>query len=385
MSNFLDYPGLEHYTEKMLGRISQLGLEVNGLSNPFEAGSINYLTGEDGTDTRCVRTGHIPISGDTIINMTLGKTIYGYYLIKYLNGSYVGYTFTQAAVSSAQVEVTADSTFNTIRLRIQGNEAWTEEQIANSSYSAYIQGSAYERVGQLDSAINGVAGHFKAGSINFLNGVDATDDRCLRTDNIPISEDTIINMVFGKKIYGYYLVKYLNGIYAGYTWTRAEVTSTQIKIIADSTFDTVRFRIQGNEAWTEEQIANSSYNIVGMDESVRDILNIVSNDTSHAKYYEIGNHDNDFVFDEAFIGRLISAIIQLRPNFELPSEGAYISTDVEYTGVRTSPITDTQLLRAFAPYLYINGEKRGTVVLFDENGTPFIYDQSGNKRIINIS
>lgn len=27
MSNFLDYPGLEHYTEKMLGRISQLGLK----------------------------------------------------------------------------------------------------------------------------------------------------------------------------------------------------------------------------------------------------------------------------------------------------------------------------------------------------------------------
>ena len=127
-------------------QLALLDLEANGLSSQFEAGSINYLTGEDGTDARCVRTGHIPVSGTVIINMTFGKTIYGYYVVKYLNGVYAGYTFTQASVSATQAQIQVDDTFNSIRIRIQGNEAWTESQIANSNYIAYILGGTYEKV-----------------------------------------------------------------------------------------------------------------------------------------------------------------------------------------------------------------------------------------------
>lgn len=126
-----------------------------------------------------------------------------------------------------------------------------------------------------------------------------------------------------------------------------------------------------------------SINVNGKMTAINDLSNVVNNNSIYAKKYDIARHDNEFNIDKLFTGNLISTLIQLQPNFEMPTQGAYISTDVDYTGVRTEN-TDEQWMRAFAPYFYVNGEKRGTIVLFDEDGTPYIYDKNGNKRTINI-
>lgn len=103
------------------------------------------------------------------------------------------------------------------------------------------------------------------------------------------------------------------------------------------------------------------------------------------KNYPIANHDNEFSFDNLFVGQLVPSLLQLQRNFEVPCEGAYISTDVENVTILSEPVTDEQILKANAPYLYIDGVKRGTIVLFDTDGTPFIYDKTATKRYLTLS
>jgi hypothetical protein len=85
------------------------------------------------------------------------------------------------------------------------------------------------------------------------------------------------------------------------------------------------------------------------------------------------------MFDLMQVGQMSIERLGLYPNFNIPSEGAYLSTDIDFTGVRSDPVTDDQLVKASVPYLYIDGVKRGTIVLYDTDGTPFIYDKNGNK------
>lgn len=104
-----------------------------------------------------------------------------------------------------------------------------------------------------------------------------------------------------------------------------------------------------------------------------------------SKKYRIGNHDNDFSFDNLFVGQLVASFLQLQRNFEIPCDGVCISTDVENVVILSEPVTDEQMLKANVPYLYIDGVKRGTIVLFDTDGTPFIYDNTGKKRYLTLS
>lgn len=103
-----------------------------------------------------------------------------------------------------------------------------------------------------------------------------------------------------------------------------------------------------------------------------------------SKRYEIGNHDNDFMFDYASIGQLITPLLEIMRNFNVPSTGACLSTDIDYTFIHETPTYD-ELMRSFAPYFYYNGQKCGTIVLFDNNGDPYIYDREGNKRYLTIN
>ena len=104
-----------------------------------------------------------------------------------------------------------------------------------------------------------------------------------------------------------------------------------------------------------------------------------------SKKHHIGNHDNDFSFDNLFVGQLVASFLQLQRNFEIPCDGVCISTDVENVVRLSEPVTDELMLKANVPYLYIDGVKRGTIVLFDTDGTPFIYDNTGKKRYLTLS
>ena len=116
--------------------------------------------------------------------------------------------------------------------------------------------------------------------------------------------------------------------------------------------------------------------LAGLKERVDTSIGMFS---TYSKNYKIGNFDNEFMFDLMQVGQMSIERLGLYPNFNIPSEGAYLSTDIDFTGVRSDPVTDDQLVKASVPYLYIDGVKRGTIVLYDTDGTPFIYDKNGNK------
>lgn len=126
----------------------------------------------------------------------------------------------------------------------------------------------------------------------------------------------------------------------------------------------------------------------GIEEVIAEVYQLVQKlidpITKAIKKYSIANHDNDFSFDNLFAGQFVASLIQLQRNFEIPCEGACISTDVENVTILSEPVTDEQMLKANVPYFYIDGIKRGTIVLFDTDGTPFIYDSTGTKRYLTL-
>lgn len=100
--------------------------------------------------------------------------------------------------------------------------------------------------------------------------------------------------------------------------------------------------------------------------------------------YKIGNYNNEFQFDKVQTGEITSYLLELLPNFNIPQVGACLSTDVDNAVFRNDPPALLDILKGWSPYLYINGVKRGCIVLYDENDAPFIFDKNGNKRLLNL-
>ena len=87
------------------------------------------------------------------------------------------------------------------------------------------------------------------------------------------------------------------------------------------------------------------------------------------------HYNSDVVFDTCFAGEMSTQLLELKRNYNLPHKGMYISTDIDF-------YEKTSDIKGLVPYLYFNGEKIGTVVLYDDNGNPFIYLKDGTKKVL---
>lgn len=103
------------------------------------------------------------------------------------------------------------------------------------------------------------------------------------------------------------------------------------------------------------------------------------------KAFMISNFNNTFTFENLLAYKITPKVIELVRNFNVPTTGAYISTDQENVNVLGDTPTTEELQRAYAPYLWIDGVKVGTVVLFDDSGAPFIVNKNGEKKLLTIS
>lgn len=86
-------------------------------------------------------------------------------------------------------------------------------------------------------------------------------------------------------------------------------------------------------------------------------------------------YNSDVVFDTCFAGEMSTQLLELKRNYNLPNKGMYISTDIDF-------YEKTSDIKGLIPYLYFNGEKIGTVVLYDTDGSPFIYLKDGTKKVL---
>lgn len=82
-------------------------------------------------------------------------------------------------------------------------------------------------------------------------------------------------------------------------------------------------------------------------------------------------------------GEVETNLLKFHRNFNMPKKGLFFSTDVEYYKGLDGNTTDEERIKGLIPYLYFNGKKIGTVVLYDETtGAPFVYLEDGTKKIL---
>ena len=86
-------------------------------------------------------------------------------------------------------------------------------------------------------------------------------------------------------------------------------------------------------------------------------------------------YNSDVVFDTCYAGEMSTNLFELKRNYNVPHKGMYLSTDIDF-------YEKTSDIKGLIPYLYFNGEKIGTVVLYDTDGSPFIYLKDGTKKVL---
>lgn len=505
--------------ESMKGKLTELGKQVIAQYISFEAGAVNYLNGKLVSSGKSIRTDAIPISEDVRIIGYFNRTLNKVYIVKYLNGIYAGYE--QISFSGMNIDqlLLKDTSFDSFRLRVDVPNSvpdWSDQDILDSSASIYVQNSIAGKVETLSSSVQEIENKItstpssmddllnvhgtmqllqrmslsyftetkeayvnlnnlsvgstfifqtviasaytyecvsvKEGDVILLttkgNTVGAkayaiidAEDKVLAIHQEPISNAVLVMPTGAKKFIANtstttndYALTYIMGKTADYdsaveqlhTFDRgkysfissgAYVKLSNGPIPSGSTI----IAVTGSDAVTNINLYDAdgkNRRILPIDSlpytttidyykastyisghplltivtgGIKDVLEGlqkgVSPDTGAiiSKKYRIGNHDNDFSFDNLFVGQLVASFLQLQRNFEIPCDGVCISTDVENVVKLSEPVTDEQMLKANVPYLYIDGVKRGTIVLFDTDGTPFIYDNTGKKRYLTLS
>lgn len=101
-----------------------------------------------------------------------------------------------------------------------------------------------------------------------------------------------------------------------------------------------------------------------------------------ARRYSIADYNNEISFDKLYVGDLKTNVIQLEYNRNIPTTGAFITRDISGKKLPTQH-SHEEAQAFYVPFLYLDQQKVGTMVLFDENtGNPFIFDKNGNKKYL---
>ena len=492
--------------------INQLGQEMNGLEITFEAGSVNYLNGQLISDGKSIRTVAIPISKDVRITGHFPRTLSDGYIVKYLNGVYAGYENISVSGMNINQLLQKDATFDSFRLRVvvpHNEPDWTAQDILNSSAPIYVQNSVAESVQEIENRITSTPSSLDdllttQGTLQLLqrmsksyftkikkqyadlNNLSVGSTFIFQTspafgytyEYISVEEGDVIILstsgnTVGAKAYAIidaedkvlaihqealtnaflvmptgakkfvantntstnkYALIYIMGKTADYdsvvkqfdlgeysfkptgnatTLSNGPIPSGSIimAVTGSNAVSSINLYDENGENHLNLPISSLPYTTTrdyykastyipdtplltivtaGIEDAIDELYQLLQKlidpitKAILSKKYSIANHDNDFSFDNLFAGQFVASLIQLQRNFEIPCEGACISTDVENVTRLSEPVTDEQMLKANAPYLYIDGVKRGTIVLFDTDGTPFIYDNTGTKRYLTL-
>lgn len=205
-----------------------------------------------------------------------------------------------------------------------------------------------------------------------------------------VKYDNLTNPEYGNGINLIPLYLNSNNALCGYMlidWTKM-TTGQQLGGQAYATGGTVSSDAAMSSAmWTKSGVMattiNAYYDHTRIDSNALAIALLQNKELMKA--YMISNFNNNFMFEKLTASWLTPKLIELSRNFNVPTVGAYISTDQENFAVLGATPTVEELQRAYAPHLYIDGLKYGTFVLFDESGAAFIFDKTGTKKLINLT
>lgn len=96
--------------------------------------------------------------------------------------------------------------------------------------------------------------------------------------------------------------------------------------------------------------------------------------------------EKNIVVDSIDTSEMATYTFKGKKTYDVPydQDGFCLATDIDNHTVLSSATT-AQKIEAITPFIYFNGQKVGTVVMFDANNLPYILDLSGTKRYISFT
>ena len=108
----------------------------------------------------------------------------------------------------------------------------------------------------------------------------------------------------------------------------------------------------------------------------------ILDDVFMASIFDIARFNNNFRFDRVETDDLYAGTLRLGYERQLPREGSAINVDAELSYGLDGTTAMDDVRKRIVPYLYWNQQKVGTIVLYDNDGNPYMYDKNGNKKTI---
>jgi len=253
----------------------------------FEIGSINYLNGYDVSGTTSIRTGHIAIEDNvSFVIKTHGVALsLNGYLIKYLNGVYVGYESAIVTAANPDVvikNVVKDNTFDSVRFRFSKSTDWTDEEVEQCECFGVVPNSVLDNTNKNTDKINSIIGYdveLEHGGIDYLKGNYISDTNSIRTkEYIKINVPKVYLIVDNRNLsvnFDVYIIKYNNYEYVGYGTNSVVRGKNGILIENDGTFNQFAIRFSRSQEITDAQLNNVSLSVTTVDEYAKYITDIL--------------------------------------------------------------------------------------------------------------
>ncbi len=352
---------------------------------PIEQGSINFLTGAEASSSSILRTDYILIADASFVISSQISTVKFYVIFYDSNKSYLGYIqSTNARVAFTDGGFDGASLF---RVRIEGQTAITK----NNCNDFYLQFEKNTDIGHYVPPVDAF-GHCKSYHDYLKNS---------RVFNVFVYDIQKVIAYAVKELY------VPDEAYKGqlrFTVFR-KITNTQGSIALYQIINGVATRIykcdpQNDVSGTKlirlfnenNKLGDAAYILVDWDAvpngasytgNLGDMFilsdrafDIANAPTIASRLEESGNYNGDIYADTARIGELTANTIELRRNYSLPKSGTHLSTDIDFYDKNND-------IKGLVPYLYRNGEKVGTIVLYDEtSGNPYVFLKDGTKKYL---
>lgn len=167
-------------------------------------------------------------------------------------------------------------------------------------------------------------------------------------------------------------------LYADYTTTEMPKSSVQF----------IKFSVNEAYAMIDWSMIVDGTSITGMTSDIYTIsdacFELQTNSNMWGYIASIADSDNENIigdFDTVNTGEINTTLIGIGRNSSVPygdTGNIYISTDIEIAKMWDS-VNESDMLESMIPYLYFNGKKVGTVLIYDDDGAYF-FDKDGTKK-----
>lgn len=372
-----------------------------GISIRCEYGLINYLNGNISDSSNYCRTQQrIYINANSILKIMFPVAVNKAYIIKYKDGSYVGYTeIGKFDATEYNYHITYDGSYDSFELSF--NVKLTAEQLSSVkiifSQGVFINelGKATEDIATIKTDIDGL----KEKTSDLYDKeyfVDRVNQYVDLNYNVGDYADLTKHEQFSG--YGFVVVELYQGESVTANVSGGTLRAKSMSVIGRSGLVLFNKTFSYNDTYTaiedcivifNVRIADGYSIVAHKDKSKmynQDIYTDVVFNTMLVKRLNLSGYRNIGEFGKIIIDELYSHYLALVPNHNLPhtKDYGFITTDADFVQEFEDSNDELKMMRAKSPCFYYDGKRKGCIVLFDEVGEAYIIDNTGNKKYISF-